>query len=134
MAAGTLLLSPCARSASGSEACFEAALLDWDDLRFFLAIARTGSLSAAARELRVTQSTAGRRLASLEADLGARLLHRTPEGYAPTLAGEVMQDPDTNAARGLAYLALGLQRGGGDAGLALAGYNGGHSQIGKDGV
>lgn len=47
--------------------------------------------------------------------------------------GEAMQDPDTNAARGLAYLALGLQRGGGDAGLALAGYNGGHSQIGKDG-
>ncbi len=48
-------------------------------------------------------------------------------------AGEAMQDPDTNAARGVAYLALGLQRGGGDAGLALAGYNGGHSQIGKDG-
>jgi soluble lytic murein transglycosylase-like protein len=47
-------------------------------------------------------------------------------------AGEQMQDPDTNAARGLAYLALGLQKGGGNAGLALAGYNGGHSQIGKD--
>jgi DNA-binding transcriptional LysR family regulator len=65
-------------------------LLDWDDLRFFLAIARTGSLSAAARELRVTQSTAGRRLASLEAGLGARLLHRTPGGYVPTLAGEAI--------------------------------------------
>jgi len=47
-------------------------------------------------------------------------------------AGEDMQDPDTNAGRGLAYLALGLTRAGGDAGLALAGYNGGHSQIGKD--
>jgi soluble lytic murein transglycosylase-like protein len=46
-------------------------------------------------------------------------------------AGEDMQDPDTNAGRGLAYLALGLTRAGGDAGLALAGYNGGHSQIGK---
>lgn len=65
-------------------------MLDWDDLRFFLAIARTGSLSAAARELRVTQSTVGRRLASLEAGLGARLLHRTPEGYVPTLAGEAI--------------------------------------------
>jgi DNA-binding transcriptional LysR family regulator len=65
-------------------------LLDWDDLRFFLAIARTGSLSAAARELRVTQSTVGRRLASLESGLGARLLHRTPEGYVPTLAGETI--------------------------------------------
>jgi soluble lytic murein transglycosylase-like protein len=46
--------------------------------------------------------------------------------------GENMQDPDTNAARGMAYLALGLQRAGGNVGLALAGYNGGHSQIGKD--
>jgi soluble lytic murein transglycosylase-like protein len=45
--------------------------------------------------------------------------------------GENMQDPDTNAARGMAYLALGLQRAGGNAGLAMAGYNGGHSQIGK---
>ncbi len=47
-------------------------------------------------------------------------------------AGEEMQDPDTNAARGLAYLALGLQRSGGNAGLAFAGYNGGHSMIGRD--
>ncbi len=65
-------------------------MLDWDDLRFFLAIARLRSLSAAARELRVTQSTVGRRLASLESGLGARLLHRTPEGYLPTLAGEAI--------------------------------------------
>jgi DNA-binding transcriptional LysR family regulator len=68
----------------------DAALLDWDDLRFFLAIARTGSLTAAARELRVTQSTVGRRLASLESSLGARLLHRTPDGYVLTLAGEAI--------------------------------------------
>lgn len=47
-------------------------------------------------------------------------------------AGEDMQNPDTNAARGVAYLALGLQRASGNAGLALAGYNGGHSQIGRD--
>ncbi len=46
--------------------------------------------------------------------------------------GEDMQDPATNAQRGLAYLALGLERAGGDVGRALAGYNGGHSQIGKD--
>lgn len=52
-----------------------------------------------------------------------------PFHFAP---GEAMQDPTTNAARGLAYLALGLTRANGDAGLALAGYNGGHSQIGKD--
>jgi DNA-binding transcriptional LysR family regulator len=63
-------------------------VLDWDDLRFFLSIARHGSLTAAATELRVAQSTVGRRLASLEAGLGVRLLHRTPDGYVLTLAGE----------------------------------------------
>lgn len=45
--------------------------------------------------------------------------------------GEDMLDPDTNARRGLAYLAQGLTIADGKAGLALAGYNGGHSQIGK---
>jgi len=65
-------------------------LVDWDDLRFFLAIARSGSFSVAARALRVTQSTVGRRLASLEAAIGARLLYRTNEGYVPTTAGEAI--------------------------------------------
>jgi DNA-binding transcriptional LysR family regulator len=62
-------------------------MLDWDNLRFFLTISRHGSLSAAAMDLHVAQSTVGRRLASLEASLGGRLLNRTPEGYVPTLAG-----------------------------------------------
>lgn len=44
-------------------------------------------------------------------------------------ATETMTDPDTNAARGLAYLAAGLTRANGDVALALAGYNGGHSVI-----
>jgi DNA-binding transcriptional LysR family regulator len=63
-------------------------MLDWDDLRFFLALVRHGSLSAAAKELHVAQSTVGRRLASLEASLGVRLLNRTPDGYVPALAGQ----------------------------------------------
>ena len=63
-------------------------MLDWDDLRFFLAVARHGNLTAAAKELRVAQSTVGRRLALLEARLAVRLLHRTPDGYRLTLAGE----------------------------------------------
>lgn len=62
-------------------------MLDWDDLRFFLALSRHGSLSAAAKVLHVSQSTVGRRLNSLEATLGVRLLNRTPDGYVPTLAG-----------------------------------------------
>jgi DNA-binding transcriptional LysR family regulator len=67
-------------------------MLDWDDLRFFLALARHGSLSAAAKDLHVAQSTVGRRLASLEASLGVRLLNRTPDGYLPTLAGLGVQE------------------------------------------
>jgi DNA-binding transcriptional LysR family regulator len=67
-------------------------MLDWDDLRFFLAVARAGSLSAAARELRCTQTTVGRRLASLEAGLGVRLLNRTPRGYVATPAGESVRN------------------------------------------
>ena len=67
-------------------------MLDWDDLRFFLAIHRHGSLSAAARDLGVAQSTVGRRLASLEANLGVRLLDRTPEGYVLTLAGHDVRE------------------------------------------
>jgi soluble lytic murein transglycosylase-like protein len=47
-------------------------------------------------------------------------------------AGEDMLDPATNAARGLGYLASALKLSDGQAGLALAGYNGGHSQIGRD--
>ncbi len=67
-------------------------MLDWDDLRFFLAVARTGSLSAAARELRCTQTTVGRRIASLEARLGVKLLNRTPRGYVATPAGESIRE------------------------------------------
>ena len=65
-------------------------MLDWDDLRFFLAVARHGNLTAAARDLGVAQSTVGRRLASLEGGLSVRLLHRTPDGYRLTLAGEAV--------------------------------------------
>ena len=68
-----------------------ASVLDWDDLRFFLAIARHGSLTVAAKDLGVAQSTVGRRLASLEVNLSVRLLHRTPEGYRLTLAGEAVR-------------------------------------------
>src|SRR5216683_4507868 len=67
-------------------------MLDWDDLRFLLAVARTGSLSAAGRGLRCTQTTVGRRLASLEARLGVRLLNRTPRGYVATPAGESIRE------------------------------------------
>ena len=61
--------------------------LNWDDLKVLLAISRTGSLTAAAQLLGMDQSTAGRRLAALEADLGAILFVRSKTGLAPTEAG-----------------------------------------------
>ena len=62
-------------------------MLEWDDFRVFLAIARHGSLTAAARALRVTQPTMGRRLEMLEERLGARLFDRTPTGPVLTDLG-----------------------------------------------
>jgi DNA-binding transcriptional LysR family regulator len=65
-------------------------MLHWDDLRYFLAIARTGSLSGAARELGVNHSTVFRRLHGLEDNVGTRLFERFPTGYILTAAGADM--------------------------------------------
>ncbi|HVI75282.1 MAG TPA: LysR family transcriptional regulator, partial [Anaeromyxobacteraceae bacterium] len=61
-------------------------MLDWSDLRFFLAVQRTRSHAGAARLLRVAPTTIGRRIAALEAAVGARLFARTPDGLAATAA------------------------------------------------
>lgn len=66
-------------------------LENWDDLRLFLAAYRSRSLTAAAKELGIDQSTASRRLLKLERDLGARLFDRVPGGLQPTsMAAEVI--------------------------------------------
>ena len=62
----------------------------WDDVRFFLAVARTGTLSSAARTLRVGHVTVGRRIALLEKRLGVVLLSRTPDGFSTTSAGQAI--------------------------------------------
>lgn len=67
------------------------ASLDWDDLRVFLELARCGSLSAAARALRLSHATVGRRLASLEEALGQSLVERRPEGHVLTPEGEAVR-------------------------------------------
>jgi len=61
--------------------------VDWDDLRIFLAVARRESLSAAGRSLRIDPATVGRRIARLEAAMGARLFIKTQTGYALAEAG-----------------------------------------------
>jgi DNA-binding transcriptional LysR family regulator len=60
--------------------------MDWDDIRYFLAIYRCGSSNGAARQLGVQHTTVGRRLTALEAALGTNLFMRTPEGLSPTAA------------------------------------------------
>jgi DNA-binding transcriptional LysR family regulator len=60
--------------------------MDWDDYRYFLAIARAGSLTAAGRALGVSQPTVSRRLESMEARLKVRLFDRTDRGYEMTPA------------------------------------------------
>ena len=62
--------------------------MQWDDLRIFLAVARTESLSAAGRVLKVDPATVGRRIARLEEGLGTPLFAKSPQGYAMTDAGQ----------------------------------------------
>jgi DNA-binding transcriptional LysR family regulator len=61
---------------------------DWDDLRFFLAVARAGRLTAAARRLGADHATVSRRISSLETALKAKLFERRPQGYGLTPHGE----------------------------------------------
>ncbi len=62
----------------------------WEDLRYFLAVAKLSNLSRAARHLGVNHSTVFRRIASLEKSLGVRLFERMAEGYILTGPGEEM--------------------------------------------
>ncbi len=66
--------------------------MNWDDLRFFLAVARQGSISAAGRELGVKHTTVARRIQALETDMDARLFDRTPAGYVMTQTAENLLD------------------------------------------
>lgn len=63
-------------------------MTDWDDYRYFLTVAESGSLSAAARKLGQSHSTILRRLGKLEEALDARLFERFQSGYQLTSAGE----------------------------------------------
>ena len=56
-------------------------MTNWDDFRFLLAVEQTGSLSAAARHLLVSQPTVSRRIAELEKSLGVVLIERLPDGH-----------------------------------------------------
>src|ERR1700724_243989 len=61
---------------------------NWDDVRYFLAVARTGTLSAAARQLGTEHTTVARHIQALEDELNSRLFHKSNSGYGLTDAGE----------------------------------------------
>jgi DNA-binding transcriptional LysR family regulator len=66
----------------------ERTMIDWDDVRYFLAVARGGSVRAAAKRLGVNHATVLRRTAHLEERLGAQMFEKLPSGYRLTAAGE----------------------------------------------
>lgn len=66
------------------------ASLDWDDLKYFLAVARTGSTLGAGKALKVSQTTVARRIAAFEGRLGLVLFERRQAGYALTPGGEAL--------------------------------------------
>lgn len=65
---------------------------DWNDLKFLLAVAEAGSTLAAARTLKVDQTTVARRIAALEAAFGLPLMERRQSGYVPTEDGQMALD------------------------------------------
>jgi DNA-binding transcriptional LysR family regulator len=67
--------------------------IEWEDVRVFLAVAETRSMSGAARLLRIGQPTVSRRMASLEDALGYGLFRRTVSGVVLTVGGERLQGP-----------------------------------------
>jgi len=67
-------------------------MIDWDDVRYFLSVARAGSVRAAAEVVGVNHATVLRRIAHLEERLGAQMFERLPSGYRITVAGEEVRE------------------------------------------
>ena len=80
--------------------------MDWSDLQYILAVAKHGSLAAAARRLGVNHSTVQRRITSFEIAHQVRLFDRRPDGYKLTMEGEQLLE----AALAVEQAVLGLQR------------------------
>jgi DNA-binding transcriptional LysR family regulator len=83
-------------------------LVDWDDVRHFLALARTGSVRAAGVSLGVSHSTVARRVETLETRLAVKLFDRHRDGYLLTAAGREMVSGAERVEREMAALERGL--------------------------
>jgi DNA-binding transcriptional LysR family regulator len=104
--------------------------VNWDALQVFLAVARTGRISAAARRLAVEHTTVARRLAALEAQLGVPLFYRTSAGYVLTPHGKnALPQAETMGQAALALAARAREASAVDAGrvrVAMAPEFGSH--------
>lgn len=96
--AGALALRAC-----GADAMLGHSM-DWNDVRYFLALARLGSVRAAGASLGVSHSTVARRVEALEVQLAARLFDRNRDGYVLTEAGEKMLPGAEDVERGVSAL------------------------------
>ena len=95
--------------------------MDWDDLRVFLAVARTESLSAAGKRLKIDPATVGRRIARLEEATKARLFSKSPQGYALTEEGARLIPHAESAERAALWAEESLSGPGGLTGLIRLG-------------
>lgn len=80
-----------ARLREGAAELHNAAMFDWNDLKYFLAVARHGSTIAAGKALRTSQSTVHRRLSALEKGIGRKLVTRAATGYCLTDFGKELR-------------------------------------------
>ncbi|SEP51357.1 DNA-binding transcriptional regulator, LysR family [Rhodospirillales bacterium URHD0017] len=78
--------------------------MDWNNLKFFLALAETGSLSGAAKQHRVDHSTVARRVEALEGELGVRLVERLARSYRITAEGERVREQARKVKAGIAEI------------------------------
>ncbi|SDE86610.1 transcriptional regulator, LysR family [Celeribacter baekdonensis] len=90
--------------------------MNWDDLKVFLAVARTESLSGAGRQLKIDPATVGRRIARLEDGLGVALFAKSPQGYDLTRDGARLLSHAEAAEQAVAFGAEDMS-GEGDRGL-----------------
>ena len=74
-------------------------MLNWDDYRIFLDVARSGSLSGASISLKIDAATVGRRITRLEKALNSKLFNKLPRGYQLTQAGNDLKDHIENIER-----------------------------------
>ncbi|MCP3707070.1 LysR family transcriptional regulator [Paraburkholderia sp. CNPSo 3274] len=91
--------------------------MDWNQLRFFLAVYRHRTLAGASRELASNSPTVSRQIAALEHDLKAKLFLRTPRGYVPTEVADGLLELATR----MEACALEIERHAGGADASLSG-------------